>query len=76
VRLLKPTSFFETFAASIRHLDRSDGGSDMLYEFNFSARPSYLRPLLHPIMLFLLRMETKKRLRALAKYIAVRNANI
>lgn len=57
--------FFEEFAATIRHDDLGDGQSSIEYIFNFTARPKWLRPLLHPLMKALFTVETRKRLRAL-----------
>ncbi len=68
VRMLKPTSFFETFAASIRHLDLEDGRSSVVYKFNFTSRPSFMRPILEPVMLRVLTWETGKRLTALREF--------
>ena len=69
VRMLDRTSVFDTFAASIRHLDLPEGRSTVVYKFNFSARPRYLRPILEPIMLIVLKWETRKRLSSLRDYI-------
>lgn len=60
---------FERFAASIRHED-DDGGSILTYKVSFTARPRGLRWILHPILVAVLRAETRKRLRALAAYLA------
>lgn len=60
--------FFATFAASIRHQDRSRGSS-ITYKFSFRARPRSLRRMLGPQMLVILRHETRQRLRALASYL-------
>lgn len=68
VRLLDPVLFFETFAASIRHFDIEHGGSTVIYHFNFTSRPQFLRPVLDPLMMLVLRAETRKRLRSLRRY--------
>ena len=68
VRLLDPVSFFETFAASIRHFDIEDGSSTVSYQFNFTSRPHFLRPLIDPLMLLVLKAETRKRLRSLRRH--------
>jgi len=65
VKMLNRPLFFDRFAATIRHEDRPDGSSSIEYKFNFLARPSWLRWLLHPVMAAVFRWETKKRLRAL-----------
>ena len=61
--------FFDHFAASIRHQD-NEHGSMAVYKFQFTAKPRCLRWLLHPIMLPQLRLETHKRLQALASFLA------
>lgn len=69
VKLVNRPPFFESFAASIRHIDAGENRSHVLYEYNFNARPAFLRPILHPIMRRLLKWETRKRLRSLRTYI-------
>jgi hypothetical protein len=70
VELLAPVSFFERFAASIRHRDLGDGRSLLEYRYRFLARPRWLRWCLHPLMNAVLSWETRKRLRALAGQLA------
>lgn len=65
VRMLKPTSFFATFAASIRHADLENGRSSVIYKFNFTSRPRFMRAICEPVMLRVLKWETGRRLRAL-----------
>lgn len=69
IKMVNRPIFFESFAASIRHFDRDDGGSELIYEFNFTARPSILAPILEPFMNLAFKAETRNRLRALSKYI-------
>src|SRR5262245_54081834 len=47
VKMLNRPPFFETFAASIKHRDSDGGTSSVQYTFQFTARPSWLRWLLH-----------------------------
>jgi hypothetical protein len=68
VEMINRPPFFEHFAASIRHEELPEG-SRLTYKLNFSARPRFLRWLLHPIMLVALRHETRKRLAALAEFL-------
>ncbi len=68
VEMVNRPPFFETFAASIRHQDMPDGSS-ITYKFKFRARPRLLRWILEPFMLIVLRYETRRRLRALSKYL-------
>ena len=60
--------FFDKFAATIRHHDLGNGASSVEYKYNFTARPSWLRWLLHPAMAAVFRWETSKRLRALRQF--------
>ena len=73
VRMLNRPPFFETFAATIRHTNQSDGSSIIEYKYNFTARPHWLQFILHPIMNFMFKMETAKRIAALRRYIATRS---
>jgi hypothetical protein len=68
VEMINRPPFFEHFAASIRHEDKGEG-SRLTYKLNFSAQPRFLRWLLHPVMLVVLRYETGKRLAALASFL-------
>jgi hypothetical protein len=69
VKLTNRAPFFDSFAASIRHIGLDDQRSELIYELNFKAKPAFLRPFLHPIMGRMLKWETRKRLRALKRYI-------
>lgn len=68
VKLLNRPPFFDSFAASIRHSRIDDDHSDVIYKLNFSARPAWLRPILHPLMQAVFEWETRKRLRALRDF--------
>ena len=74
VEMLKRPLFFENFAASIRHEDLGPARSSGTYRFAFRAKPRCLRFVLHPVMQWVFRLETRKRLRALGKYFATRRA--
>ncbi|WP_395740591.1 SRPBCC family protein [Prosthecobacter sp.] len=69
VSMINRPPFFQTFAASIRHQNTGEGSS-LTYRFSFRARPCFLRWLLEPIMLVVLRHETRQRLRALSRFLA------
>jgi ribosome-associated toxin RatA of RatAB toxin-antitoxin module len=68
VKMLNQPPFFDTFAASIRHIKIDENHSEIIYKVNFTAKPRFLRPLLHPFMRFIFAAETRKRLKALKKY--------
>lgn len=70
VQMINRPLFFESFAASIRHQDISASQSTITYRFNFTARPRFLRFILHPLMSQVFRIETKQRLQALREFIA------
>lgn len=69
VNMINRPPFFDSFAASIRHQDTGEG-STVTYRLTFRARPRWLRWLLEPIMLVVLRHETRQRLRSLSRFLA------
>ena len=69
VNMINRPPFFETFAASIRHEDVGKGSS-LTYRFSFRARPRLLRWLFEPVMLVVLRHETRQRLKAFSRFLA------
>lgn len=69
VKMLNRPLYFESFAATIRHEDLPEGLSRIEYKYNFTARPKWLRWLLHPVMGCVFRWEIRKRLRALEAYL-------
>lgn len=68
VRMVNRPPFFESFAATIRHRDLSASSSEVEYIYHFTARPRWLRFLLHPFINTLLARETRRRLRALRQW--------
>ncbi len=72
VRMVNRPPFFHSFAATIRHRDRADGSSHIEYLYKFTARPRWLRWILHPIMSVVFRFETQKRLNALRNFFATK----
>ena len=68
VRMINEPPFFASFAASIRHQDNADG-STATYRLTFRAKPVWLRWVMEPVILWVLRLETQKRLRALAAFL-------
>jgi hypothetical protein len=67
-KMINSPLFFQSFAASIRHQD-TPTGSTATYKLTFTAKPRLLRWLLHPLMLRALKIETRKRLTALATFL-------
>jgi hypothetical protein len=70
VEMVNTPPFFDTWAASIRHVDLGDRESRITYTFSFTAKPRWLRWLFEPIMGIVFRWETRKRLRALRDHFA------
>jgi len=68
VEMINRPPFFEAFSASIRHQD-TEFGSLLTYKFRLRARPRLLRWLIEPVILLVLKHETRQRLRALAKHL-------
>lgn len=68
VKLLNQPPFFESFAASIRHFAVSENKSEIIYKFSFTAKPKWLRWLLHPVMRRVFAWETRKRLKGVKKF--------
>lgn len=69
VVLTRPVLVFRTWAASIRHRDHGDGTSDVTYTLTFTCRPAALAPVAEPLARWAFRVETAKRLRALAAHL-------
>ena len=68
VKLLNQPPFFDSFAASIRHLIIDANHSEVIYKVNFTVKPRLLRLILNPLMRYILKWETRKRLKALKKF--------
>lgn len=65
VKMLNRPPFFDSFAASIRHVAINENQSEVIYKVNFNAKPRWLQRILHPLMRAVLVWETRKRLKAL-----------
>ena len=74
VKMLNQPPFFDTFAASIRHTDIAENQSEIVYKVNFTARPKFLRRILHPLMKAIFVWETRKRLAALKEFFRQNNS--
>ena len=62
--------FFADWAGSIRHRPLDDGRSEVVYTLTFRCRPAALARVIEPVALAAFRVETRRRLRALAGYLA------
>lgn len=74
VKLVNRPPFFANFAATIRHEPLSPSNSRVTYIYHFEAKPKFLAWLLEPLMGFLLKRETKKRLAALKNFLEMNQA--
>jgi len=74
IRMINRPPFFDRFAATIRHVPLDEDSSQVVYKFDFAARPPWLRWLLHPLMQRAFAWETRRRLRALRRFLAKQGA--
>ena len=70
VKMINQPAFFKAWASSIHHDDLSKDSSRVTYTWTFTSRPRWLRWLVEPVMSRLFRIETQRRLAALAKYLS------
>ena len=70
VEMINRPPLFKNFAASIRHKD-NDCGSIATYKLHFCARPRVFAVFLEPLMLRVLREETRKRLKTLSEFLSI-----
>ena len=61
---------FDEWAASIRHRPLPGAQSEVVYTLTFRCRPAWLAKLVEPVAAAAFRMETRRRLRALAAFLA------
>jgi len=69
VTLVNRPPLFATWAASIRHRQLAAGRSEVVYTLSFACRPRLTAPVVEAIALAAFRLETGRRLRALAAYL-------
>ena len=70
VVLLNRPVLFASWAASIRHRTLAPQQSEVVYTLTFTCRPAVLARIVEPVALAAFRWETRRRLRALAAYLA------
>lgn len=68
--MVQPTGPFAQWAASMRHKDRADGKSELIYTFSIRLRPRWLGALLDPVAAFAFAWETRRRFRAMTLYLS------
>ena len=72
VVLVDRPPLFAEWAASIRHRPLDGGRSEVVYTLTFRCRPAWAARLVEPVALAAFRLETRRRLRALAAHLAAR----
>lgn len=72
--LVSPTGVLAHWAASMRHGDRSDGTSDLIYAFTIELRPRWLHWILGSVATRVFERETRKRFVAMANFLRERDA--
>lgn len=70
VKMVNAPPLFASWAASIRHDELGPTSSRLTYTWSYAARPRWLAWLLEPVIGRIFYWETRKRLRALRKYLA------
>lgn len=65
VKMTKGPAVLESFAASLRQEAIGPGRTRVIYRFNFSTRPRWLRSIVEPVAAILFRRETRRRLESL-----------
>lgn len=76
VEMLNRPPFFDSFAASIRHLAIDDNKSEVIYKVKFAAKPHWLRGILHPLIRVIFVWETRKRLKALRDFFRSKGSTV
>lgn len=67
--MIAPTGPFALWAASMRFFDRGHDGCDLIYTYAIKLRPRWLGVLVDPIASQLFAWETRRRFRAMARYL-------
>lgn len=70
ITLVDRAPFFAGWSASIRHKPLPGGRSEAIYTLTFTGRPAWARRVIEPVALAAFRVETRRRLRALAALLA------
>lgn len=74
VTLVAPAPFFARWSASARHKplanDAAGDRSELVYTMTFTCRPRWARRVVEPLALAAFKLETRRRLRALAAFLA------
>ncbi len=67
---------FDRWAASMRHVDKGDGGSTLVYTYTLEVPPSPYRWLLEPIVDLIFLRATRKRFARLSKFLKSNTADV
>ena len=76
VSMTRDPWFLRSFAASIRHDTINESVVRVTYRYNFKAYPSCIAFLIEPVVQFVLRLETSRRLAALKDFIECEQRNL
>ncbi|WP_133648686.1 hypothetical protein [Paraburkholderia flava] len=68
--IVEPAGPFAYWGASMRHRDRTDGTSELIYTFDLKLRPRVIGRLFDPLAATMFARETRRRFNALASYLA------
>ena len=74
VRMTRGPFYLGEFAASIRQVETAEHTTRVMYKFHLASRPAWMRPVLDPILSFVFRRETERRLVSLREHIERRRA--
>jgi hypothetical protein len=66
MRMVRGPWFFQSFSGGWNFAERADGGTDATWRYNFTCRPSWIRPVADPIGRWFLGRDIRKRLEAFA----------
>ncbi|WCM21126.1 hypothetical protein NDK50_06625 [Paraburkholderia bryophila] len=65
----RPAGIFSEWSASIRHRERDDGTSDLIYTFKLSLRPRWFHSLCVDAVTAIFEEETRQRFESLAAFL-------
>ena len=64
MRMVKGPPFFDSFSGGWHFTERDDGTTEATWRYNFTCRPSWIRPLADPIGRWLLGRDIRRRIEA------------
>jgi hypothetical protein len=67
MRMVKGPRFFDSFSGGWHFTERDDGTTEATWRYNFTCRPSWIRPVADPIGQWLLGRDIRRRIEAFRK---------